>query len=296
MSENTLIGIDIGGTKINFGKICQGEIVKEIRIPTDPLRPEKEILEDIVSGIEQVIDKNVRGIGIGVPGIVDSKLGLVHNITNIPSWKKVDLKGKIEQHFNIPVEIANDANCFVLGEKIYGKGKNYENIIGITLGTGLGAGIIINNRLYTGILSVAGEIADIPYLDSVFENYCSGKFFINKYKSTAEEMSISALKQNNEAIHAFEEYGGHLGNLIKTIILVYGPDMIIFGGSLSEAFDLFYPSINKQLEDFSHQNVLEKLKIVNFSHNKIPIIGAASLIPYTKKIKCESISHSYNEY
>jgi glucokinase len=279
MGEKALIGIDIGGTKINIGKTINGHIVQELRLPTESLRPEDQIIKDLIHGIEQVIDNSVTGIGVGVPGLVDEN-GIVYNLTNIPSWKEVHLKHKLESYFNLPVQVANDANCFVLGEKVFGKGINYSNLIGITLGTGLGVGIILFDNLYTGRLSIAGEFAEMPYSDSNFENYCSSKFFQNRCQLSAKSVSEKAYAGEPGAIEIFNEFGGHLGSLIQSILLAYGPDAIVFGGSLAKSFDLFYPAILNNLKGFSHQNVLQHLKILQFAHEKIPLMGAAALTPY----------------
>jgi glucokinase len=275
MKTQALIGIDIGGTKINIGKISKGKIIDEIRIPTRPLRTEKQILDDIIAHTKDILDPQVTGIGVGVPGLVESNTGIVYNLTNIPSWENVHLKEYMEDKLGLPVRVANDANCFVLGEKIYGKGKSYENIVGITLGTGLGVGIIINNNLYPGKLSIAGEISGIPYLDSNYEHYCSSKFFINQYQFSAKKISALALSGDRNAIETFQKFGHHLGNLTQTIILAYGPDAIIFGGSLSKSFNLFFPSLMESLSTFPHQNVLDDLNIMDFTDEKIPLMGAA---------------------
>lgn len=293
MSEKALIGIDIGGTKINIGKTVNEHVVQELRLPTGSLRPEDHIIKDLVHGIEQVIDKDVIGIGVGVPGLVDEN-GIVYNLTNIPSWKEVHLKHKLESHFNLPVQVANDANCFVLGEKVFGKGKIYSNLIGITLGTGLGVGIIIFDNLYTGCFSIAGEFAEMPYLNDNFENYCSSKFFQNQYHSSAKSVSEKAYAGETDAIGIFDEFGKHLGALLQSILLTYGPDAVVFGGSLAKSFDLFYPAILNNLSGFSHQNVLQHFKILKFTHEKIPLMGAAALIPYYMNKESQQSSILFN--
>lgn len=277
MNSQALIGVDIGGTKISIGKVLNGKIVEELKFPTLPERPEKQIIDDIINGIDQIFDPQVVGIGIGVPGLVDTKKGIIYNLSNIPSWKEVHIKDHIESYFKIPVQIANDANCFVLGEKIYGKGQQFSNLVGITLGTGLGTGIIINNGLHAGVLSIAGEIAEIPYLSNNFEHFCSNKFFINFHNTSAFEVFEKAMSGDTGALQIFDEFGDHLGNLTQNLILIYGPEAIIFGGSLSKAFDLFYPSLMQNLTQFPYQNVVERIKVLDFTSEKTPLLGAASL-------------------
>jgi glucokinase len=283
MSDRTIIGIDIGGTNIDIGKIRNEQIIDEISICTGTNRPENHITNDIIDGVARLFDSSVSGIGVGVPGLVDSKNGIVYNLTNIPSWKEVHLKEILEKKFNVQVIVGNDANCFALGVKTFGKGKNISNLIGVTLGTGLGIGIIIRDYLYTGKISIAGEIAGIQYLESNFENYCSSKFFKYNYNKTSKEIFDQVHTGSSEAQRIYNEFGNHLGNLIRTLILTYGPDAIIFGGSVSKAYDVFYPAIEENLKGFPHQNVLQDLIIAKSLHDKIPLLGAAALVLDSKK-------------
>jgi glucokinase len=279
MINQSIIGVDLGGTKINIGKIVNGKIAEEVRLPTGAQRSEDEIILDIIHGIEQIIDKKTTiGIGIGVPGLVDEKNGLVLNVLNIPSWKEVPLKSRIEKNFKIKVQISNDANCFAIGEKIYGIGQNYHNLVCLTLGTGVGAGIIINNKLYTGTLSMAGEFGGINYLKDTYEYYCSGKFFTDKHDISAKALNEKALSGDVQAIHIFDEFGEHVGNLIKTILFTFAPEAIILGGSISKAFRFFQKSMMDSVNQFPYKRILEDLVIEVCSHDKIPVLGAAALI------------------
>src|SRR5262249_7677354 len=135
------------------------------------------VLQEIIGGIQAVFDTEVAAIGIGVPSVVDVEKGIVYAVQNIPSWKEVHLKERIEKQFHVPVHVNNDANCFALGECHFGKGRNFRDIVGMVLGTGLGAGIIIDRRLYNGTNCGAGEIGTIPYKGEMIESYASGQFF-----------------------------------------------------------------------------------------------------------------------
>lgn len=118
----------------------------------------------------------VAGIGVGVPSVVDSEEGIVYNVANIPSWAEVPLKRLLQERFSVPVYINNDSNCFALGVKLFGEGRKYRNLVGMTIGTGVGTGIIINGELYSGQNTGAGEIGSLPYLSHDFEHYCSSGF------------------------------------------------------------------------------------------------------------------------
>ncbi|MBC8491251.1 MAG: ROK family protein, partial [Candidatus Marinimicrobia bacterium] len=177
MLDKTIIGVDLGGTKIQVGRIRQNKIEQEFYRPISADEEEEIVLTEVIEAIEQVYTKDVDSIGVGVPGIVDVERGIVYDIVNIPSWKEVFLKDRLEARFDCPVYVNNDANCFVLGEKYFGKARSFANIVGITLGTGFGAGIIINNHLYVGKNCGAGEFGMVSYNDRNYEYYCSSQFF-----------------------------------------------------------------------------------------------------------------------
>jgi glucokinase len=283
MNIQEIVGVDVGGTTIKIGKVANGKLLNEIDFPTNANQSEQAIVESIIDGIRSVMGPDVTGIGIGVPGFVDEEKGIVYNVLNIPSWKEVHLKSQVEKALGKRVLISNDANCFALGEKIYGKGSKFHNLICITMGTGLGTGIIINDSLYSGLLSVAGEFGGVSYLAHNYNYYCSGKFFEVNYELSGKETHERALLGDIKAIKAFDEYGIHLGNLIKTILLTFGPEAIILGGSVSKSFRFFQKSMMDTVYTFPHKKMLETLFITTYTHDKIPVMGAAALILTNEK-------------
>jgi glucokinase len=179
-----VIGVDIGGTTIHIGLVQNNLIKRETKIFVDRTAEAAVTLQSLVQLIRQNLTKNTAAIGIGVPAIVDPDNGIVYDVQNIPNWKEIPLKKILEKEFKIPVFINNDANCFALGEFTYGKSKNYRNVIGLSLGTGIGMGIIINKELYNGVLCGAGEIGMLGYKDSIIENYSGSFFFLKNYNAT----------------------------------------------------------------------------------------------------------------
>lgn len=275
--NNSVLGIDIGGTSLKIGLVENGVIVNQISRNVDNKATESETLLSLLEAIDNIINSDVTSIGIGVPAVVDPLTGIVYDVQNIPSWKKVPLKDIIIKRYNLPVYINNDANCFALGEKIFGKGKDYENFIGLSIGTGIGMGIIINNKLYNGVLCGAGEVGMLPYKDGILEDYSSSLFFLKKYHQTAEELSISANKGNKKALQAYTEFGLHLGECLKSILYMYAPESIILGGSISKSFSLFKEAMELSLKSFAYQKQIENLKIDTSNQEGIAILGAASL-------------------
>ncbi|MCC9138408.1 ROK family protein [Pontibacter silvestris] len=281
-----IVGIDIGATKTHIGIVQEGDVISEIKLTTSAYAPKEQIVGEIISGIEQLFDTDTLGIGIGVPGLVDEKNGVVCGVQNIPSWKEVHLKKYLEEHFQKPVYITNDANSFVLGEKIYGKAKDLKNIVGITLGTGFGTGIIINNSLYSGTLSCAGEFGGVPYLDQTIEDYCSGKFFLNKCGMPGKKVQLLAKDGNQQALEVLHQFGYHLGNAIKVILYALSPEAIFLGGSVSKCYPFFEKTMRESIATFPFKLVTDQLIVEPSGIDKAAILGAAALF----KMKSENNS------
>jgi glucokinase len=272
-----LIGVDLGGTKITTALIEENQIVRHYTCPT-PFDQEKMVVVEAISeAISEVYDSEIIGIGIGVPGLVDHETNMVLDVTNIPTWTEVPLKQLLEARFHKPVFVNNDANCFALGEKYFGKGKPYHNLIGLTIGTGLGAGIIINDHLYSGRYSGAGEFGNIYYRDSNIENYCSGMFFKN-HNLSGKEQAEKASSGDANALALFDELGFHMAHGIGNILFALAPEAIILGGSVSQSFPLFEKSMRQAFADFPYQKLYRNLKIELSTEPNIAVLGASSLV------------------
>lgn len=272
-----IIGIDLGGTSIKGGRIENGRIVKQSQADTLAAQGAEVTLNVLKDVISELITDSTKAIGIGVPSVVDRKQGIVYNVQNISGWDEVHLKSILEEEFKIPVHIDNDANCFAYGERIFGKGRDILNFIGITLGTGLGAGIIQNGRLLSDANCGSGEFGEIPYLGMKLEDFCGSRFFIDEYGADGFSTSLKARSGDSDAIKKFEEYGKHLAYLIKIIVLVLDPEAVIIGGSISQSFDLFEKAIKENLGDFPYPKSIEKLKIIVSEQKYCGILGAGSL-------------------
>ncbi|MGB5204611.1 ROK family protein [Eudoraea sp.] len=274
-----LIGVDLGGTKVNVGLVEGNRILsnKSLKIPQGTAS-EWDVINVIIDLIKEQLGKHkVEGIGIGVPSIVDREKGIIHEVQNIPSWKEVPLADILIKEFGIPVFIDNDANCFAYGEFKFGIGKAYKHLVGLTLGTGMGSGIITNRHLMGDANCGSGEFGMIPYKDGILEDYCSGKFFKNFYNSNGEELMILAREGNSMAIEAFKKFGEHLGNAVKTILYAVDPQVIIVGGSIVNSMDFFEPSLSRSIDDFAYKKVLENFEILYSKTSNIALLGAASL-------------------
>ena len=280
--EKAILGLDIGGTGIKGGVLIKGHLEDIRSIPTPALESKEFILETIASFIETYTHYDFVGIGIGIPGLVDSREGIVLGLKNIPSFQHVELKKFLTERFAKPVFVNNDANCFAIGVHKYGVGKPFKNLVGITLGTGVGGGIVINGQLYSGMFSAAGEWCSAPYLEHNYEYYCSGKFFQNIYKSKPKALAKLALTGDPVAIQAYEEFGHHLGELLKVILYSLAPEAIILGGSIRKTYPLFKKSLFKSLETVAYPTVLANLKILISELDETAIHGAVALVDVEK--------------
>lgn len=277
MSKKSVIGVDLGGTKIRTGRLLGNDIVQATTLPVSSQGTEEKVVGEVIESIEEVFKPSVAGIGIGVPSIVDVEAGVVYDVQNIPSWKEVPLKRILEDRFGVPVYINNDANCFAVGEKHFGKGRAYRNMIGLIVGTGMAGGIIIDNKLYNGRNCGAGEFGMMPYLDHHFEYYCSGQFFANVYETNGKELFDRAAGGEAEALEIFRHFGFHLGNGITSLLYALDPEVIIMGGSVSKAYPFFREALWEQLEKFAYRPVIEHLKIEVSEVSDIALLGAAAL-------------------
>ena len=272
-----IIGVDLGGTNFKAGLVSDGNIILEAYNSVHRDASKSELIQTLFKTIDEVFTENVKGIGVGVPGVVDSTKGIIYDILNLPMWKEVPLRDLLEKRYNVPVFINNDANCFAIGEKIYGKGKPYSNFVGLSIGTGLGMGVIINGHLYSGVFCGAGEIGMVGYKDSIVEYYASSLFFEREYQQNPKEMSELAFQGDKQALKIFSEFGMNLGNAINNILYMYAPEAIIIGGSISKSFELYRQSMEETIKTFAYPKQIEHLKIELSDLNGIAILGAAAL-------------------
>ena len=273
------LGIDIGGTNVSFGLVKDGEIQQAFSAPSfQPEATLEQTLETLSDYISRIITPDTRKIGIGVPSVVDIKEGIVYDTQNIPSWKEVPLKAYLEDRFQVPVAVNNDANCYALGVYAhYPATARPELLVTITLGTGVGMGIVEEGRLFCGANCGAGELGTLPYRDSVLEDYC-GRHFFDAAGRDSREASAAARAGDPAALAFFDELGRNLGVLMSTVLFAYDPSHVAFGGGIAHNYPLFRPAMERYLQDrFPYRKVLERLQVDIFTDSNIPVIGAALL-------------------
>lgn len=274
---DSYIGVDIGGTSIKVGLMEQGVLVKTEFADTCGDKGGKVTLDILKNLIAKITTPSVKAIGIGVPSVVNREEGIVYNVHNIKNWDEVPLKKIIEEQFNVPVYVDNDANCFAIGERVFGNGEKYGNFVGITLGTGVGGGIIQGGRLLLDANCGSGEFGELPYLDSILEDYCGSRFFTERNNITGRDAYTLALQKDPEALKIFEEYGKHIASLVKIIILTIDPQAIILGGSIAKSFDLFEPAMKEEMKNFLFGRSAAAISVECSELENPAILGAAAL-------------------
>ncbi len=272
-----VIGVDLGGTHVSAGVLEGGRLGPVKTVPIDARAPAEEVFGRVREAIEACGPGRCAAVGMGVPSLVDSQRGIAYDTLNIPGWMEFPLKDRLEALYRVPAFINNDANCFILGEKRFGKGRPYGTLVGLTLGTGLGGGIIIDGKLHSGRLGGAGEFGMVPYRDRFVEYYAAAQFFTNVHGITGEEAARRAERGDPAALAMFREYGLHLGNAIQVVLHAVDPEIIILGGSVSRSFRFFEGGMRESLAAFAYPRVVKTLKIEVSELPYAGLMGAAAL-------------------
>ncbi|MBK5208233.1 MAG: ROK family protein [Flavobacteriaceae bacterium] len=277
MTNKSIVGVLLGGKTLVAGRVKNGIIESSITKRIDNNAIEEKIISEIINIINEVINEDVEGIGIGVPSLVDVVKGIAYQVEKIPSWKEVHIKDILENKFKLKVYVNNDANCFAVGEKYFGIAQDFENIVGLILDSGVGAGVVFRGHLYSGTNCGAGEFGYLLYKNHNFEYYCGEGYFEEKYGLTSDVLYERALQKDKIALAIYEHYGCDVGNLIKAIMFTTNPEIIVIGGSISKAFSFFEGEMNKVINTFTYPHILKKLKIIKSENKDIAILGAVAL-------------------
>ena len=317
MKAKYAIGVDLGGTKIKLGIVsAKGRIAKKISVPTLANEGAKKSILQILKGIKALSKDNKRnivGIGVGSPGIVSLKKGTVENPPNLPGWGKVHLGKIISNEFQLPAYVENDANAAAIGELIYGSGRKLNSFIMVTLGTGVGGGIIYDKKLFRGDFGGAGEIGHVTIDKNGPKCKCGSfgcleTFLGNSYiiKSVKEELknnqnskifkligddldklspriiNEAALINDEFSQKIIKDLGEILGYGLASIVNVFDISNIIIGGGVAG----FGKPLVKATKDSIKNRVLfsikPRVKVLQASlKNNAGIKGASSLVFYS---------------
>lgn len=277
MTKGAILGVDLGGTHVRAGKVRDGAIEASASRRISGKESQDVVLAEIFETIDAVLDRDVSGIGFCVPSVVDVKKGIVYSVENIPSWTEVPLGEELERRYGVRACVNNDANAFAVGELHFGKGRGHRNLVGIVLGTGLGAGIVIDGRLYSGTNCGAGEIGNIPYRGSTIERCCSGEYLRRESGVDGEVLYARACAGDRAAEELIGSLGTALGDAILIVLYAYDPEIIVLGGSVSQAFPMFEARMRRQLETYAFPHALQRLQIARTEIEDVALLGAAAI-------------------
>jgi glucokinase len=302
MSKKYAIGIDLGGTNLRVALVSRdGKLIKKTKEPTS-----EEIVDSIFRAAEDLFSDEIEGIGLGVAGLIDKKSGRVLISPNLHVVERIDFINEIKGRFNVPVFLENDANAAALGEKWIGAGRDFSSFVLLTLGTGIGGGIVYNKKL----LGVSAEIGHMSInMDGekchcgnsgCLESYASARAILTKaisilekgrdsllkehssgniYKLTAEDIYKAALDGDSLARELLRDAGRYLGIGIANIINLMSPDAIILAGGLLGAWDIYIQEAIKEASRRAFKELFDKVKIIPSSlMDDAGIIGSAGLV------------------
>lgn len=269
------IGVDCGGTKTEAVILNKGKIVEHLKYNKPSNRT------NVISIISELLNSKtakkskISKIGIGFAAPVIN--GLVPEIINVKDWTGVNIEEFIENEFNINCEVENDANCFVLAESRVVSGSRNKVVVGVTLGTGLGSGVVLKGKIYSGKSGVIGEIGRLPYKNKTIEDYTSKKFFLQNYNEDPLHIFKRAKEGKKEDIKKINQYSKHLGKVLAIICATWDPDVIVFGGSISNSFEIFYDKMLIELSKHIYKSQFNNLIIKKSEIKHSGAVGAALL-------------------
>ena len=256
MSADRVIGVDLGGTKIATGVVDrQGAIASRVEVPT-PTESQSALVEGVVQAIESVAAEGVGAIGIGVPSTVDQQTGRAVSSVNIP-LQDVPLRDLLSQRFGLPCGIDNDGNAAAIAEWQVGAGRGTRHMIMLTLGTGVGGGLILDGRPYRGSVGAAAELGHIviEHDGRPCQGTCTGRGHLEAYAtggaaredasaafgagSDTRELIERAQAGDERALEILREIGRRLGSALGSFVNVFNPEAIVIGGGWGEASDEF---------------------------------------------------------
>ena len=309
------IGIDIGGMSIKAGLvddngcITEKKVVKTVRSAEEDVNNIVALVNSLLSAAE-LTENDVNGIGIGCPGAVNGKTGMVDILPNL-GWENVPLGKKLKDHFSVPIKISNDANVAALAEAIYGAAKGLENVIMLTLGTGVGGGIIINEKIYEGKDCKGAELGHATLVmdgypctcgrNGCIECYVSATALIRQTKEAMIENEFSGMwkycngeinnvngktafdcaKQGDAAaIKVVSDYVKYLSESLMSMMNIFRPDIIILGGGVSGQGAYLIDKIHAYCEKFHYGYKGGPKPVIKCAKlgNDAGIIGAAALL------------------
>lgn len=303
--QKTAIGIDFGGTSVKLGVVRGEELIERLEpIPTDGFTEAEPLIRCLAEAVGRIREAHpeVAAIGVGVPGLVDFKQGFVHQLTNVRGWLHVPLRSLLSKATGLPVAVDNDANCMTYAEWRFGAGRGFDNVVALTLGTGVGGGLVLNGQLYRGSQFAAGEIGQtsIDYRGrpgnygnlGALEHYVGNRQIathaVEQYARVGRQVRpedctprhIAELAEGGDDIArgVWADIAEWLGTGLANVVWLLNPDVIVVGGGISQAGDLLFKPLSAKLGSMLSPVQWERINVgpARFG-NDAGIIGSAAL-------------------
>ncbi len=290
MSSGEVLGVDLGGTAIKFGRFnAEGICLQKITVPTPRPASPTAVIQQIVETLEKLDPENkTLAIGMGVPGPTDRAGKIVRVAINLDHWQDVPIAAALEKMTHRPVTLANDANCALVGEAWLGAGRNFKDVILLTLGTGVGGGILLDGQLFVGRHGTAAELGLITVdlhghpcnsgNQGSLEQLASATAIKRRTGVEPSVLAAQARAGDGDALSFWATYGQDLAAGLASFLYMLTPEAILLGGGVSAAMDLFLPSLWAEVEKRVLPSSREGLKIIRAElGNQAGIVGAAKL-------------------
>ena len=302
MAAKFIVSIDLGGTNLKTALIdLRYRLIRKQVLSTRSFSTKKKLILSLCSAVESIITANnlrksdILGVGIGLPGPIDANKGVVHFLPNIPGWREVALRGILQKDLALPVFLDNDAKLMTLAEHRVGAAAGFKNAICLTLGTGVGAGIIIGNELYRGRDNASAEIGHLPINEKGPRCNCGGTACLEAYignrpilerakrsfgrKISLEELALLANKGNAKARSVWLETAGHLGVALSAAVNLLNPECIVIGGGVSGVGGVLFEEVKKVIANRAMTVQAKGIKVRRAKlGNNAGLIGAAIMV------------------
>jgi glucokinase len=314
ITETYTLGVDIGGTKIDTALVgASGEIIANYYRFVDPSKNPEKAISDIIDSVRICLKesgKRAAAIGVGVAGQIDKTNGLVRRSPNLPDWRDVPLRERLEEALQIPVIVNNDVRIITWGEWQHGAGKGVNDLVCLFLGTGVGGGVVTNGQLLEGCHNTAGELGHMTIVaggrkcrcpnEGCLEAYVGGWALADRAKDAVQANPQAGITMNElaggrdkiSAITVSQAYNAgdplaqriikdtvkYLAAGIVTIVNIFNPCLIILGGSVIQGLPDIVPAVDRKVRELALQTPVESLRITTAAlGNKAGVIGAAAL-------------------
>ncbi|HTP06379.1 MAG TPA: ROK family protein [Nitrospirota bacterium] len=318
--DRTVIGVDLGGTNLRTAIVnSDGVILDKRKEATQAVDGWMKVVARLIDNIKRQLEigaqmgSKVFAVGVGAPGVILVDKGVVVKSPNFPDWNNLPLKAELEKALNIPVFIENDANAAALGEKWRGAGQNIGSMIHLTLGTGVGGGIILDNKIWHGADGMAGEIGHMTLIPDgrqcgcgntgCLEMYASARGIVQSFREELEKQKLhtaEALKEvTSEKVYqaaregdavarrVMKDMGRMLGIGIASLINIFNPERVVIGGGVKDAWPLFIGATHEEIMKRAFQVPAERTEIVPSSlGDDAGMVGAAAVALEHQNARC----------